>query len=70
MILDIFDKKVKKSKPTRIKGTPNAILLSQDPVAIDYEGKEQIIEAERAYRGLSPIYAPLILVLTPPKMLV
>lgn len=40
--------------------TPNAILMSIDPVALDYEGKEQIIEAERASRGLPPIYAPHI----------
>jgi hypothetical protein len=42
------------------EGRPNAILMSKDPVAVDYEGKEQLIEAERLARGLSPIFAPHI----------
>ncbi len=33
------------------KNTPDSLLMSRDPVAIDYQG-EQIIDAERARRGL------------------
>jgi len=40
--------------------TPNAILMSKDPVAVDYEMKEQIIDAERALHGMDPTDAPHI----------
>ncbi len=39
------------------KGCPDAILMSKDPVAVDYEGKEQFINAERRARNMTPIAA-------------
>lgn len=42
------------------EGTPNATMMSKDPVAVDYEMKQQFIDAERALRGMPPTDAPHI----------